>query len=147
LTRALVSQAARARAQALERARRKTGLPVVRPGSRRGRRRARQERQARAAGVRPGVGVATTSRRRRGCGRAFLTWVSAGGALYVAGSWLASRALSDRLLSGRGLGPVPDHYEDLLNALESNAALAASLRHKGSPRLPVELSATFASPG
>ncbi len=67
--------------------------------------------------------------------------------LYVAGSWLASRVLSERLLSARGLGPSPDHYEDLLGALESNATVVANLRHKGSPRLPVELSSTFASPG
>ena len=67
--------------------------------------------------------------------------------LYVGGSWLASRALSDRLLSARGLGPSPDHYDDLLAALEANASVVANLRHRGSPRLPVELSSTFASPG
>ena len=32
--------------------------------------------------------------------------VSAGGLLYVAGSWAASRALAERLLSSRGLGPT-----------------------------------------
>lgn len=79
--------------------------------------------------------------------RRLVSAVSAGGLLYVAGSWAASRALSERLLSSRGLGPTPDRYDELLAALEARASIVGSLRHKGSPRLPVEISATFASPG
>lgn len=55
--------------------------------------------------------------------------------------------LAERLLSPEGLGPTPDRHEDLLLALEGNATVVANLRHRGSARLPVELSATFASPG
>ncbi len=72
---------------------------------------------------------------------------AAGGAFYAAGSYLASRALAKRLISPEGLGPAPGRHEDLLAALESSATLVANLRHPGSPRLPVELAATFASPG
>jgi pimeloyl-ACP methyl ester carboxylesterase len=72
---------------------------------------------------------------------------SAGGLLYLGGSYLASRALADRLLSPQGLGPTPDRQAELLAALEAHAAIVSSLRHKGSARLPVELAATFASPG
>ncbi len=35
----------------------------------------------------------------------------------------------------------------MLAALENEAEVVANLRHRGSPRLPVELSSTFASPG
>jgi pimeloyl-ACP methyl ester carboxylesterase len=55
--------------------------------------------------------------------------------------------LADRLLSPQGLGPTPDRFEELLAALERHATVVASLRHKGSGRLPVEMFATFASPG
>lgn len=79
--------------------------------------------------------------------RRLVSGVSAGGLLYVAGSWAASRVLAERLLSSRGLGPTPDRYDELLAALEANAPLVGSLRHNGSPLLPVELSSTFASPG
>jgi pimeloyl-ACP methyl ester carboxylesterase len=51
------------------------------------------------------------------------------------------------LLSSRGLGPTPDRYDEMLAALEKEAEVVGNLRHRGSPRLPVELSATFASPG
>ena len=73
----------------------------------------------------------------------------AGAALYVGGSYLASRQLARRLVSPVGLGPAPGRHEDLLAALESSATatVVANLRHRGSPRLPVELAATFASPG
>jgi pimeloyl-ACP methyl ester carboxylesterase len=72
---------------------------------------------------------------------------SAGGALYLGGSFLASRALADRLLSPVGLGPTPDRYDEMDAALEREAAILVEIRHPGSARLPVELSATFASPG
>ncbi len=35
----------------------------------------------------------------------------------------------------------------MLAALEAEAEIVANLRHRGSPRLPIELSSTFASPG
>ncbi len=79
--------------------------------------------------------------------RRLVSAVSAGGLLYVAGSWAASRALAERLLSSRGLGPTPNRYDELAAALQACASIVGSLRHKGSPRLPVEISATFASPG
>ena len=34
-----------------------------------------------------------------------------------------------------------------MSALEANAAVVGNLRHEGSPRLPVDVSSTFASPG
>lgn len=79
--------------------------------------------------------------------RRLVSAVSAGGLLYVAGSWAASRVLAERLLSSRGLGPTPDRYDELFAALEAHAPIVGSLRHSGSPRLPVELASTFASPG
>jgi len=72
---------------------------------------------------------------------------TAGGIAYVAGSYLAARVLAKRLVSPLGLGPAPGRHEDLLAALESSATVVANLRHRGSARLPVELAATFASPG
>lgn len=72
---------------------------------------------------------------------------SAGGALYLGGSFLASRALSDRLLSAEGLGPTPDRHDEMDASLRRHAAILGEIRHSGSARLPVELSATFASPG
>ncbi len=72
---------------------------------------------------------------------------TAGGVLYVGASYFASRVLARRLLSPEGLGPAPGRHEDLLAALESAATVVANLRHRGSARLPVELAATFASPG
>jgi pimeloyl-ACP methyl ester carboxylesterase len=71
------------------------------------------------------------------------------GGLYAGASALAARALADRLLSPRGLGPVPDRYAELAEGLAASAigGVVAEFRHPGSVRLPVELSATFASPG
>jgi pimeloyl-ACP methyl ester carboxylesterase len=69
------------------------------------------------------------------------------GILYAGGSSLAARALADRLISPRGLGPPPDRYAELAEGLAGAATTVAELRHPGSARLPVELSATFASPG
>ena len=71
----------------------------------------------------------------------------AGAALYAAGSYIAARALAPLLTSPRGLGPAPSRHEDLLVALEATAPVVGNLRHRGSARLPVELAATFASPG
>jgi pimeloyl-ACP methyl ester carboxylesterase len=72
---------------------------------------------------------------------------AAGGALYLGASFLASRRLARRLLSPEGLGPTLDRHEELDAALRQRAAVIGEIRHAGSPRLPVELSATFASPG
>ena len=71
----------------------------------------------------------------------------AGAALYAAGSYVAARALAPLLTSPRGLGPAPGRHGDLLAALEATAPIVGNLPHRGSARLPVELSATFASPG
>jgi len=79
--------------------------------------------------------------------RGILSVLSAAGGLFLAGSWLASRRLADRLVSGSGLGPTPDHRRELLSALRGAAPIVEELRHAGSARDPVELAATFASPG
>jgi len=71
----------------------------------------------------------------------------AGTILYAAGSWVAARALAPLLTSPRGLGPAPGRHEDLLAALEATVPVVGNLRHRGSARLPVDLAATFASPG
>jgi pimeloyl-ACP methyl ester carboxylesterase len=79
--------------------------------------------------------------------RRLVSLLSAGTALYVGASALGSRALARRLLSPRGLAPAPNRYAEMRAALEASAAEVAELRHPGSLRLPVELSATFATPG
>ena len=71
----------------------------------------------------------------------------AAAAAYVGGSYLLARVVARRLISPTGFGPAPARHEDLLAALESSATVVANLKHRGSARLPVELSATFASPG
>ena len=71
----------------------------------------------------------------------------AAAAAYVGGSYLLARVVARRLISPTGFGPAPARHEDLLAALESTATVVANLGHRGSARLPVELSSTFASPG
>jgi pimeloyl-ACP methyl ester carboxylesterase len=85
---------------------------------------------------------------RKLLGRA-ASFAGAGALAYVAGSYFASRALARRLISPEGLAPPPGRHEDLSAALEASATakVIANLRHRGSARLPVELAATFASPG
>ena len=73
--------------------------------------------------------------------------VAGGGAAFVGGSYLASRLLSDRLISSEGLGPTTVRREDLLEALRESGADVADFRHRGSSRDPVELAAIFASRG
>src|SRR5215471_12945563 len=81
-------------------------------------------------------------RRRTGLG--FL----AGGALvYVAGSYIAGRSLSRRLISAEGLAATTTNREALLAALRASGAFVADYRHAGSPRAPASLAAIFASPG
>ena len=79
--------------------------------------------------------------------RRLASLTAASGLVYLGGSYLAARALAKRLVSPEGFGPAPGRHEDLLVALESAATVVANLRHRGSARLPVELSAIFASPG
>jgi hypothetical protein len=76
-----------------------------------------------------------------------LAVVSTAGGFFLAASWLAARRLADRLVSASGLGPTESTREDLLEALAQAAPIVKEFRHLGSPRDPVELSATFASPG
>lgn len=73
--------------------------------------------------------------------------LSAGGALFLAASWLAARRLAGRLVSATGLGPAASTREGFLAALERAAPIVREYRHAGSARDPVELAATFASPG
>jgi hypothetical protein len=80
-------------------------------------------------------------------GLRLLAVVSAGGGLFLAASWLAARRLADRLVSASGLGPNTTTREALLAALGGAAAIVKEFRHGGSPLDPVELGATFASPG
>jgi len=79
--------------------------------------------------------------------RRLLSLISSGGALYLGGSYLAARSLSERLLSPTGLAPAPDLYAELHDALEASGKTVVEIRHPGSARLPIELSAIFASPG
>jgi hypothetical protein len=79
--------------------------------------------------------------------RRLLQAVSAGAALFVAGSWLASRRLAQRLVSPAGLGPTADRRRELLEALRRAAPVVEEFRHRGSRLDPVTLAATFASPG
>lgn len=79
--------------------------------------------------------------------RRFLSLLSAGAALFVAASWLASRRLAARLVSATGLGLTADRHKELLAALSGVAVVVEELRHAGSALDPVELVATFASPG
>lgn len=78
---------------------------------------------------------------------AFAALASAAGALFVAASWLSARRLADRLVSAVGLGPTTTTRENLLEALEAAAPIVREFRHTGSRLDPVELAATFASPG
>lgn len=74
--------------------------------------------------------------------------VAAAGTLFLAVSWLAARKLADRLVSATGLGPTDSTREDLLDALAlAEVPIVKEFRHPGSPLDPVELGATFASPG
>jgi pimeloyl-ACP methyl ester carboxylesterase len=79
--------------------------------------------------------------------RRFLSTLSAGAALFAATSWLAARRLAPRLVLPMGLSPAPDRQRELLEALRGSAPIVGEFRHLGSPRDPVELAATFASPG
>jgi pimeloyl-ACP methyl ester carboxylesterase len=82
----------------------------------------------------------------RGALRALVV-ATAAGALYVGASWLAARRLAGKLVSGTGLGPPTSTREGFLSALENVAPIVREFRHAGSARDPVELAATFASPG
>jgi pimeloyl-ACP methyl ester carboxylesterase len=82
----------------------------------------------------------------RGALRALVV-ASSAGALFVGASWLAARRLAGRLVSGTGLGPTTSTREGFLAALENAAPIVREFRHAGSARDPVELAATFASPG
>lgn len=73
--------------------------------------------------------------------------IAGGGASFVGLSYLASRFLSDRLISSSGLGPTTVRREDLLDALRESGADVADFRHPGDPRDPVELAAVFAARG
>lgn len=79
--------------------------------------------------------------------RRLFSLVSAAGALFLGGSWLASRRLADRLVSATGLGETPDTRPELAAALTAVAPILEEFRHPGSALDPVELAATFASPG
>lgn len=76
-----------------------------------------------------------------------LAFVGAAGGLFLAASWFAARRLADRLVSARGLGPTTTGRDELLAGLRRDAAIVEEFRHAGSSLDPVELAATFASPG
>ena len=105
-----------------------------------------KEGPRRTAGVRPGVGP------RRGVphwARRALPWLTSGGALLPRRLVFAARELADRLLSSRRASdPTPDRLRRSSSPpSRPTRRSSANLRHSGSPRLPVELVATFASPG
>jgi pimeloyl-ACP methyl ester carboxylesterase len=72
--------------------------------------------------------------------------VLSGAGGYVAGSWLAARVLSKRLISAEGLAPARERREELLDSLRRRGAVVHDFRHRGSPCDPVTLAAIFASP-
>jgi pimeloyl-ACP methyl ester carboxylesterase len=74
-----------------------------------------------------------------------LSLLSGAGA-YVAGSWLAGRALARRLISSTGLVPAKEGRADLLDALRAAGVFFEELWYPGSRLDPVALSAVFASP-
>lgn len=76
-----------------------------------------------------------------------LSLVSAAGALFLGGSWFASRRLAHRLLSATGLADTPDTGPELSTALTAAVPIVEEFRHRGSDLDPVVLAATFASPG
>lgn len=79
-------------------------------------------------------------------GRLVAMSLFAGAGVYVAGSWLAARALARRLTSATGLVAAKEQRADLLAGLRQAGAFFEDLRHPGSLRDPVELAAVFASP-
>ena len=79
--------------------------------------------------------------------RRLLSTLSVGAALFAAASWLAARRLAPRLVLPTGLSPAPDRQRELLEVLRGSAPIVGEFRHPGSARDPVELAATFASPG
>lgn len=79
--------------------------------------------------------------------RRLLSGVAAAGALFLGASWFASRRLAHRLVSATGLGPTPDTGPELAAGLLAAAPVVGSFRHRGSDLDPVDLAATFASPG
>ncbi len=79
--------------------------------------------------------------------RTWLALALGGGASFVGASYLAARALANRLISSEGLGPTLARREDLLEALRAAGAEVSDYRHPGSARDPVSLAAILASPG
>ncbi len=78
-------------------------------------------------------------------------WIAASSVLgaagaYLAGSWLAGKALARLLISPEGLEPVRERREDLLSALRESGASVDDFRYRGSRYDPVELAAIYASP-
>jgi pimeloyl-ACP methyl ester carboxylesterase len=78
--------------------------------------------------------------------RAGIGLLAGGGLAYVAGSYIAGRTLSRRLISSQGLAPNTTRREDLLAALRASGAFVSDYRHAGSPRAPASLATIFASP-
>jgi pimeloyl-ACP methyl ester carboxylesterase len=69
-----------------------------------------------------------------------------GAGAYLAGSWLAGKALARLLISPEGLEPVRERREDLLTRLRESGASVVDFRYRGSRHDPVELAAVFACP-
>jgi len=79
--------------------------------------------------------------------RRLLSALSAGAGLFAAASWLAARRLAPRLVAPAGLAPAPDRQPEMQEALRRVAPIVEEFRHPGGPLDPVEMAATFASPG
>jgi hypothetical protein len=84
--------------------------------------------------------------RKKRCGRFVALSLLWGTGAYVAGSWIAGRALARRLISSTGLVPAREQRADLLDALHGAGFFFEQLRYPGSRHDPVELAAVFASP-
>jgi pimeloyl-ACP methyl ester carboxylesterase len=72
--------------------------------------------------------------------------LASGAFLYLLASWVVGRKLARRLISAQGLVPAREKRDELLAALRGSGAAVQELRHRGSSRDPVELSAVLATP-
>lgn len=78
--------------------------------------------------------------------RVLVLSLASGAFLYLLASWVVGRKLARRLISAQGLVPAREKREELLAALRGSGAAVRELRHRGSSRDPVELSAVLATP-
>lgn len=79
-------------------------------------------------------------------GRRLTLAVAAGGAAFAGASWLLARRVAGRLISSRGLDPVPTLRQNLLASLAGSGARVHDFRCRGAAADPIEIAAVFAQP-